>query len=79
MTEDLPFYPMPSESRLHPAPRLAELQAKCPVSQVRIWNGMRPWLFSRYDDVCAILSDPRASADSSAPGYPNVSLAGEPG
>jgi len=75
MTEDLPFYPMPSESRLHPPPRLAELQAKCPVTRVRIWNDMQPWLFTRYDDVCAILRDPRASADSSAAGYPSTSLA----
>ncbi|MER5915131.1 cytochrome P450 [Streptomyces sp. NPDC001982] len=75
MTEDLPFYPMPSESRLHPAARLAELQAKCPVTRVRIWNDMQPWLFTRHDDVCAILSDPQVSADSSAPGYPSTSLA----
>jgi cytochrome P450 len=75
MTEDLPFYPMPSESRLHLAARLAELQARCPVTRVRIWNGMQPWLFTRYDDVCAILGDPRVSADSSAPGYPSTSLA----
>jgi cytochrome P450 len=75
MTEDLPFYPMPSESRLHPAARLAELQARCPVTRVRIWNDMHPWLFTRYDDVRAILGDPRVSADSSAPGYPSTSLA----
>ena len=74
MTEDLQFYPMPSESRLHPAARLAELQAKCPATRVQIWNDMQPWLFTRYDD-CTILRDPRLSADSSAPGYPNTSLA----
>ena len=50
MTEDLQFYPMPSESRLHPAARLAELQAKCPATRVQIWNDMQPWLFTRYDD-----------------------------
>jgi cytochrome P450 len=75
MSEDLPFYPMPSESRLHPAASLSELQTRCPVTRVRIWNDMRPWLFTRYDDVSAILSDPRVSADSSAVGYPPTSLA----
>ncbi|OKK16053.1 hypothetical protein AMK16_25320 [Streptomyces sp. CB00455] len=40
------------------------------VPRVALWNGVRPWLFTRFDDARTVLSDPRFSADKSRPGYP---------
>ncbi|MEV4601783.1 cytochrome P450 [Amycolatopsis sp. NPDC049253] len=56
-----PFDPPPElERRLHDEP----------VSRVRIWDGSEPWLFTRYEDVRALLRDSRVSADTDLPGYP---------
>ncbi|MCI4066893.1 cytochrome P450 [Micromonospora sp. R77] len=38
--------------------------------RVTIWDGSRPWLFTRYDDVRVVLSDPGFSADKARPGFP---------
>ena len=56
-----PFDPPPElDRRLHDEP----------VSRVRIWDGSEPWLFTRYEDVRALLTDPRVSADPDRAGYP---------
>jgi cytochrome P450 len=70
----LPTYPMP-RTALHYSPELARLQEEDPITKVQLWNRLEPWLFTRYDDVCAILRDPRVSADSSRPTYPHTSAA----
>jgi len=41
-----------------------------PVTPVTLPTGREAWLVSRYDDVRAILADPRVSADNSAPNFP---------
>ncbi|WP_414637569.1 cytochrome P450 [Amycolatopsis sp.] len=58
-----------------PPPELARLQTEAPVSRVRLWDGSTPWLVTRYEDVRAVLADPRISADSDRPGYPHVTPA----
>jgi hypothetical protein len=63
MAAEPDFYPMQSESHLDPAPRLAEIQETCPVTRVKIWNDMQPWLVTRYDDKIAN-RDPRAFPNS---------------
>jgi cytochrome P450 len=68
-------YPVVPEDRLHPDPRLVKLQEAVAPSRVEIWDGSRPWLFTRYDDVRQVLNDPRVSADSTHPHYPSTSLA----
>src|SRR6266545_928401 len=73
--DELPFYPPPRESGLHPSEDLVSIQAESPLTPVRIWSGQDAWLFTRHADVRAILSDPHVSADSSLPGYPSTSLA----
>lgn len=73
--DELPPYPLPRTSGLHPAEGLAVLQERAPITPVRIWNGQPAWLFTRHGDVREILADPRVSADSEVPGYPNTSLA----
>lgn len=68
--DEPPAYPMNRQCPHHPPAELAQLRAGRPVSRVRIWDGTTPWLVTRYDDVRAVLSDARFSADASRPGYP---------
>jgi cytochrome P450 len=46
------------------------LREQQPIARVRLFDGRPAWLITRYDDVRAILSDPRVSADDSRPGFP---------
>src|SRR5688500_18764621 len=43
--------------RADPQPTYARLRAEAPV----FWNG-NAWLISRYDDIVALLNDPRMSS-----------------
>src|SRR5690348_12330649 len=58
-----------------PPDEVLRIQAERTVPQVAIWNGVRPWLFTAFDDARTVLSDPRFSADKSRPGYPLSSAA----
>ena len=71
MTE-APAFPMTRRCPLDPPPELARLRAEAPISRVRLWDGSTPWLVTRYEDVRAMLRDPRVSADSDRPGYPHT-------
>ncbi|WP_322057037.1 cytochrome P450 [Paraburkholderia sp. J63] len=44
-------------------------------SKVHMWDGKEAWLFTRYDDVRAVLADNRFSGDPSTPGFPSLSAA----
>ncbi|MBY8875062.1 cytochrome P450 [Micromonospora sp. PLK6-60] len=68
MTE--PVYPMARQCPFDPPPEVTRLRDQPQVSRVPIWNGMRPWLFTRFDDARVVLGDPRFSADKRRPGYP---------
>jgi cytochrome P450 len=48
------------------------LRQNRPVTRVITRAGSPAWLVTRYDDVRAVLSDPRVSADSNRPGFPDV-------
>jgi cytochrome P450 len=61
-----PFVP-PSEYR--------EFQAQDGPVKVRMWDGRDAWLFTRYDDVRAVLGDNRFSGDPSVSGFPSLSEA----
>jgi cytochrome P450 len=74
MTEPLsaaPEFPM-SRGRcpFDPPPELDRRLHDAPVSRVKIWDGSTPWLFTRFEDVRALLGDRRVSADGDTPGYP---------
>ncbi|GAA1971131.1 cytochrome P450 [Amycolatopsis minnesotensis] len=76
MTETLPGVPAFPMTRgrcpFDPPPELARIQHDEPVTRVELWDGSTPWVVTRYDDVRALLADPRFSADSDLPGYPHV-------
>ncbi|WP_369227509.1 cytochrome P450 [Streptomyces sp. R39] len=67
-----PGFPMPRAARcpFDPPPALKDLQAKTPLTKVRLWDGSEPWLVTRYADQRAVLGDLRVSADPDSPGYP---------
>ncbi|MFG2915604.1 cytochrome P450 [Kitasatospora sp. NPDC048298] len=56
-----------------PPPAYDEARREEPVSRVTLWDGSTSWLVTRHEDIKAVLSDPRFSADSTRPGFPFVS------
>lgn len=71
VVSDVPRYPMArGRCPFDPPPELDRRLREEPVSKVRIWDGGEPWLFTRYEDVRALLADPRVSSDSTRDGYP---------
>jgi cytochrome P450 len=63
-------FPMARVSPIDPPPQYAEFRHKCPVAPVKIWNGERVFLITKYDDARAVLGDIRFSSDVTKPGYP---------
>jgi cytochrome P450 len=74
---EVPDYPMPRAAGcpFDPPPALHTLQAQSPISRVRLWDGSTPWLVTRYEDVRALLADPRISSDSTHPHFPHSGAA----
>ena len=70
-----PLFPMTRESPFDPPPLIISLQAKKPISRVRLANGQESWLVTGYDNVRAVLTNKAFSADVAKPGYPRVSEA----
>ncbi|MCX4094146.1 cytochrome P450 [Nocardia sp. alder85J] len=72
MTDALPAFPMARATGcpFDPPPQLRKAG---PISRVRLWNGATPWQITGYDDLRAVLSDQRFSADSRHDGYPHQS------
>jgi cytochrome P450 len=62
--------------QIDPPDVYAWLREERPVVRVVMKGGMPAWLVTRYDDVRAVLSDPRVSADLRNPGFPGRSPAG---
>jgi cytochrome P450 len=52
-------YPLPRPSALEPPAEWEQLRRECPVAAVRLPSGDTASLITRYDDVRAVLSDPR--------------------
>lgn len=63
-------YPFEHPTALAPPTEWARLRQECPVAHVRAANGVDGVLLTRYDDVKAMLADPR---------FQRGSLTGEPG
>jgi cytochrome P450 len=58
-SEGLPPYPFPNPTALEPPPEWARLRSQCPVARIELASGDEALLLTRYDDVRAMLSDPR--------------------
>lgn len=71
----LPSFPPPRDDPMSPPPVYTELRKANILGKVRLWDGKEAWLITRYEDVRAVLSDPRFSSDMRLPGYPTVSAA----
>lgn len=53
-------------------PGYRRLQAEEPVFRAELPSGQRAWVLTRHRDVCAVLDDPRFSADSARPNFPGI-------
>ncbi|MFD8085200.1 cytochrome P450 [Kitasatospora sp. NPDC059722] len=56
-----------------PPPAYQQAQQEEPVSRVSLWDGTPSWFLTRYDDIKAVLADPRFSSDATRPGFPFIS------
>ncbi|NKY99161.1 cytochrome P450 [Nocardiopsis alborubida] len=66
----LPGFPMPRECPFSAPSAYADLRGRGPVSQVRLPTGRTAWVVTGYQEVRAVLADPRVSADIRRPGFP---------
>ncbi|MEV7043609.1 cytochrome P450 [Amycolatopsis sp. NPDC051061] len=75
--ESLPEYPAPRAKGcpFDPSPEIRGLQKTAPLTRIKLWDGSTPWLVTRHEDVRALLSDRRVSADPTRDGYPSSSPA----
>jgi cytochrome P450 len=66
-------YPMTrSGCPFDPPVELGRRMHEEPISLVKIWDGSTPWVLTRYDDVRAMLADPRVSSATDE-GFPHPS------
>ncbi|MBF8193661.1 hypothetical protein ITP53_49895 [Nonomuraea sp. K274] len=63
-------FPVRRENPLEPPSMYARLREDEPVAKVRLPDGSTSWIVTRFDDVRAVLTDRRFSADSRKPGFP---------
>ena len=64
--QEPPLYPFENPTALEPPREWAELREGCPVAPVRMASGDTALLLTRYDDVRALLSDPRFTRELGA-------------
>jgi cytochrome P450 len=73
--EPPPRFPFHRTDPLHPPSQYAQARATRPVFPVTLWDGRRAWLLTRYDDVRAVVTDPRFSGEFANPDFPAVTQA----
>ncbi|MET7572877.1 cytochrome P450 [Streptomyces sp. NPDC005492] len=71
-------YPFEVRSPLEPAEELEQLRSGCPVAHVRLPSGDQATLLTRYQDVRAMLADPRFNRYLTANDAARVSKTGGP-
>ncbi|MFC9553794.1 cytochrome P450 [Rhodococcus sp. NPDC056960] len=67
----------PHDRPMDPPDYFRELLGDCPVSMVSVGRGQQTaWLFTRYEDVQAVLSDTRFSSNPLIDGFPYIGTPG---
>ncbi|WP_244206861.1 cytochrome P450 [Caballeronia pedi] len=66
---------MPRQCPFVPPAEYRDYQQQPGPVKVRMWDGKDAWLFTRYDDVRAVLGDNRFSGDPHVSGFPSLSPA----
>ena len=70
-----PRFPFRRVDPLQPPPQYGEARATQPIVPVKLWNGRRAWLLTRYDDVRSVVTDARFSGEFANPIFPTVTEA----
>lgn len=70
-----PSFPMARQCPFLPPQEYRDYQQQPGPVKVRTWDGRHAWLFTRYDDVRAVLGDNRFSGNPAEPGFPSLSEA----
>lgn len=63
-------FPMARGCPFAPPGEYAQLRRRAPVSRVTLPTGRRAWIVTGYQEVRAVLADPRVSADIRHPNFP---------
>jgi cytochrome P450 len=65
-------YPMARDPRcpFAPPPAYKELREQEPVARVQLYDGRTAWMFTRYDDIRAVLAHPSVSAETLREDFP---------
>jgi cytochrome P450 len=63
-------FPVPRQDPMRPPAEYAEWGKEERISRVTQWNGAPAWFVTRFEDIRALLKDPRLSADAASPNYP---------
>ena len=63
-------FPVPRQDPMRPPAEYAEWGKQERVCRVTQWNGAPAWFVTRFEDIRALLKDPRLSADAASPNYP---------
>ncbi|MEX3812247.1 cytochrome P450 [Paraburkholderia sp. BR13439] len=66
---------MPRQCPFVPPAEYRDFQQQPGPVKVQMWDGRDAWLFTRYDDVRAVLGDNRFSGDPHVSGFPSLSPA----
>ncbi|KAJ2979553.1 hypothetical protein NUW58_g7174 [Xylaria curta] len=67
-----PEFPFARDEPTHPPSQYEKLRRECPVSKVKLIGGTSAWLLTRHEDIRAVLSSDKISADPRTPGYPQI-------
>ncbi|WP_369173848.1 cytochrome P450 [Streptomyces sp. R28] len=76
---DLLRLPLPSDNPLEPPAEWEELRRRCPVATVELPSGDKATYLTRYDDVKALLSDPRFARPTAEDGAARIAPEGAGG
>jgi cytochrome P450 monooxygenase len=69
-------FPMRGRGEVSPPPQYRDLRARPGLVRSALPGGTAVWLVSRYDDVRAVLTDPRISSNPMKAGFPQIGTNG---